>query len=463
MVVVPRDDSLKDLAQLPRWLGELEMVERLGDHTWAVRSADGGRGVARPIALSGGRGEAGGRPEPHELVRRAVSVIGPPDPTLVPVLGVGTHRGRLWLVSELDGGVDLGRFVELVKPAPAQALLLAGDVLRGLAHLHATQRLHTRLHFRNIQVGVDGVARLADWGVAETPDIRRWGELRRADLLDAAAVIAALAAAARCPASARSEQGKLLAALPGQIRARAEAVSLDEVMKGVDAAIGDDLRRDDVREELAFLVAAATHRAGRTPTAAGDRPHSVVRPTAPPAGDVAAPRVRRAARGLWGLVLAVAVLGLVVGLEVSFLRGPITRDLQTLRGGAPATTVPAVGAARESPAFIPAAGPIRALDVRPLQVCIGGQPCEVRVLVDVTPQRRPLPVAWTFELYDHCGASVVTRNGGAGSVAPGTSQLVTLTSVALPAWSWLDVVARTNAPEVASSAAMPVPAAGGRC
>jgi hypothetical protein len=458
---------------------------------------EGVEGVARPIALT-----VAGAADPIQLLDLATALIGLSAPNLLPVMGLGLHRGRPWLVSEFNRGVDLERFVETVRPSPAQALLLAGDVLSGIGCLHASDRVHTRVHPGNIQIGLDGVARLGDWAAVEIPNPAHATEQRRVDLVGSADAIGRLAVASRCPAGAGSEEAKLLVGLPRRLRARPAVDGWHETVTLVEAATGDEVHRCDLREELVALVGAAVGSRGRLPQAGSDATRSPTRALAPsgaprdgealpgtplvrlvtPSGtdgavgavETVAPAKRgskfatgtfpRMIRGLWGLVLAVAVLGLLVGLEVTFLKGPVSRDLQTLRGG---QAPKASGTHRTGP--IPLVGPavvrgtVTALDVRLLGACMANRPCPVRVLVGFTPQPRPLAVAWRFEVIDRCSGTLVSRAGGEATLPAGARQLVRLGSVPLPAWRSSEVVVLTSAPVTARSAGFAVPISGGVC
>jgi hypothetical protein len=172
----------------------------------------------------------------------------------------------------------------------------------------------------------------------------------------------------------------------------------------------------------------------------------------------------RVTRALWGLVVAVAVLGLVVAVEVTFLHGPITRDLQTLRGGTAATTA-ATRATRPAPVLgqVIGSGPVRALDVRPLESCVSVRPCPVRVLVDFAPQRKPLAVAWKFEVIDRCSRASVSRVGGDAVLPAAARQLVRLGSVLVPKWRAPELVALTTRPVAARSGGFPFPPSGKVC
>jgi hypothetical protein len=499
MVVVPHGGMPEGVVERPRWLFELTLGPPLGRHSWVV-FGDGVEGVARRIAVPGTDGS-----DPAELFERTTSLIGPPGPALLPVIGLGIRQGRLWLVSELDRGVALERFAEVVRVSPAQAFLLASDVLSGIVYLHGTGRVHGRMHAGNVQVGLDGVARLADWALGDVPVRDGVADRRRADLTGTAAVVDRLVAASRCPAGARTEEAGLLLRLSRALRSRSAADDLNNMLTRVAAATGDGVRRGDLRQELQALVSAATR--SRSPSwpagPHGNRTAStrqassgvsrgnqgipsppVVRLVTPPDNEgwglepepvsprkpgptrmtATFHRVTRVTRGLWGLVVAVAVLGLVVTVEVTFLHGPITRDLQTLRGGIAGKTA-GTRVTRPIPLAGPeiGAGPVRVLDVRPLQSCVAGRPCPVRVLVDFAPQAKPLSVSWTFEVIDRCSGASVSRRGGDALLPAEARQLVRLGSVQVPGWRAPELVALTTGPVAARSAGFPIPPSVGVC
>jgi hypothetical protein len=172
---------------------------------------------------------------------------------------------------------------------------------------------------------------------------------------------------------------------------------------------------------------------------------------------------RRVLRSLWGLVLAVAVLGLVLGAEVYFLHGPITRDLRALGGssrGVSATSFP-----RRTPPVLapPAAGAIRVVDLRALRPCAGGTSCELTVVIGTRREDAPLRLAWEVEAFDRCSGATVTLGKDTAIVARGQSQDVALESVLLPRWGSLDLVALTTSPAKAASPPLQVPPSGGTC
>ncbi len=518
MVVVRDSDSTGGLAHSLQWLGEVALLQRLGPHSWTVRPPGPGTvGVGRSIALGVPRDA-----DPAELAEQAADLIGPTAPGLVPAHGLGTHRRRVWLVSQFCPGMDVRRLVDVVKPSADQAGLVAADALASLSALHARGGAHGRLHPGNVLLGADGVTRLSDWATGWTPPrpdapVRtEWRDARRADLAAAGAVIAVVARAARCPAGNPTPVGRKLANLPRLLSSSPPAERVEEMVAELYGAIGDAVRADDVRDELAVLVDAAIRRRRRPPrtavpgSPATDRPVLDLTdgsgpPDGPPLADPPPGRAEaggwaeadgrvepygraepgrrpgppggsrpgsnrspsvwsRVTRGLWGLAAALAVLGLVVGLEVTFLHRPITSDLRALRGAPapPASSSSPAGTATPAVSVAPAA-PVRAVNLRAVAPCTGGRPCLVRVLVDLIPHTRPLPLSWTLTADNRCGTGSVRLGARSQVVAARTGQVVDLQTVDLPAWPALNLMLRTVTPVPAAAVAVPVPATGGSC
>jgi serine/threonine-protein kinase len=95
-------------------------------------------------------------------------------PNLVPTLNSGQIDGRDFLAVEWIDGPDLERLLEVAVggkldlPIPvAVASSIAIQVLRGLAHLHASGCIHRDVGAPNIMVGYDGIPRLIDYGIAK--------------------------------------------------------------------------------------------------------------------------------------------------------------------------------------------------------------------------------------------------------------------------------------------------------
>jgi serine/threonine-protein kinase len=97
-------------------------------------------------------------------------------PNVVPVLDLLEHSGRLFLVMEFVLGETLARLhpKNELMPVPV-AVAILGDVLQGLHAAHIATGssgrvlgiVHRDVSPQNILVGVDGVARILDFGVAK--------------------------------------------------------------------------------------------------------------------------------------------------------------------------------------------------------------------------------------------------------------------------------------------------------
>ena len=499
------------------WLGELLPLGRIGPRNWLALSEHGERVVARRMVLPE---LAWPEPSPADLLAAAGDTLTVGSGRLIQVAGFGTSRGRLWLASRLDAGASLRRLLETVRLSAPQALLVAADVLAAISDLHGAGRWHPRLHAGNVQVGEDGVARLSDWALP----LGATGAVDEAR--GAATVLGDLAAACRCPAWAGgSERALLLKLQRSLLRARKEvAFHLQAFATMAAEAAGGPMERFELRVELMALVRTAEGGPGLPPATApvevlprrkgspeasslppgvpgcskpagvapgggagpapDQAPGAPVRwagPGAAAAGTVGtresslAPAKslfeqgaalltdRRVLRRLWGLVLAVAVLGLVLGAEVAFLHGPITADIRALRG--PSRGVSTTSAPRRSAPVLapPAAGAIRAVDLRALRPCAGGSPCELTVVVGTRRDDAPLRVAWEVEAFDRCSHARATVGKDAATVARGQSEDLELQTVTLPRWSSLDLVALTTSPAEAASPPLPVPPSGASC
>lgn len=96
-------------------------------------------------------------------------------PNVVPVLDVTAHEGELLLVMELVDGESLARLVRAGRvPLPIVAAIML-DALRGLhaAHEATDERgvplelVHRDVSPHNLLVGIDGVTRVVDFGIAK--------------------------------------------------------------------------------------------------------------------------------------------------------------------------------------------------------------------------------------------------------------------------------------------------------
>ncbi len=155
---------------------KLEILRRLGAGgmatVYSARMHDGAR--SRRVAVK--------KPHPHCVEDPACAALFAEEarvgrridhPNVVRVLEL-VEGDDPAIVMELVEGVDLSR---LVRTAASQgqrlpvdvASAIARDVLAGLEAAHAIKVVHRDVSPQNVLVGLDGVARLADFGAARTP------------------------------------------------------------------------------------------------------------------------------------------------------------------------------------------------------------------------------------------------------------------------------------------------------
>lgn len=118
--------------------------------------------------------------------REARALFGLQHPHVLEVLDFGIVDGAPYLVMELLDGQPLDAWLEASLPDPDTAVLLARQILSGLAYAHAQGALHRDLKTENVFVtrGAGGrpAAKILDFGLVKFVDEDRWG---RGDALTA--------------------------------------------------------------------------------------------------------------------------------------------------------------------------------------------------------------------------------------------------------------------------------------
>ncbi|HEX5656178.1 MAG TPA: serine/threonine-protein kinase [Polyangiales bacterium] len=211
--------------QEPRQLGRYTMYGVIGSGGMATVHFGrllGPSGFARPVAIKRLHEQfASDRDFAEMLIDEAHTASRIAHTNVVPTLDVLAERGELWLVMEYVNGESLARLLDTTGGEPLPVAIAAGlvtGVLHGLHAAHETRNeggellgiVHRDVSPDNVLVGVDGVARLADFGVAKargrvrtTPagqvkgklaympseQIRGRGVDRRADVYGAGAVL----------------------------------------------------------------------------------------------------------------------------------------------------------------------------------------------------------------------------------------------------------------------------------
>ena len=101
-------------------------------------------------------------------------------PNIITIFDFGESEGHLYIAMEYIEGSDLSEIMERQDPLTLPAKLdILIDVLHALAYAHQRKLVHRDIKPANIRVGVDGRAKLMDFGIArlEKSDLTRTGML----------------------------------------------------------------------------------------------------------------------------------------------------------------------------------------------------------------------------------------------------------------------------------------------
>lgn len=147
--------------------GRYELVAELGSGAmgvvWAARDMDLDRQVALKLIRSGGRSLAELR---GRLLGEARALARLSHPNVVTVHDVGTTDDGLFIAMEhLDGGT-LDQWLDASPRSWRQVVEKFIEAGRGLAEAHRAGLVHRDFKPENVLLGRDGVARVADFGLA---------------------------------------------------------------------------------------------------------------------------------------------------------------------------------------------------------------------------------------------------------------------------------------------------------
>jgi hypothetical protein len=375
-----------------------------------------------------------------------------------------------------DDAVILRRLLAVVTLTPAQAAMLARDLVDELALLASHGQLPDRVDNRTVLVTGHGHLRV----MAGEAEARRSQPAAEAAEHATPPAPAAVDLIRQLDNNAR-RVGPSIRSLANIDDSPADLTDLAaRVHDAAGQLVGDQDRR--VRQEIAVVVAAIT---------GGQRGMSPVGPAEP----VAVPMTtswRRSSRHAWHrrrrspwrsmlvMLLVLAVAGAVWwgaprawpelqrGWDSLFTLEPPPRELPPLPDAVPADLedmdVPVAGQdveQRPAPVELPApesAGPVTAVSVERVEgPCRPGEQCVVRVEVALERAGTARRIDWELSIVDRCTDEVDTRPGVTVIAQPGWTQVWGNSAFELPAGTALAVIAVTGSPATAASSPLLVP------
>src|SRR5215216_3779998 len=106
--------------------------------------------------------------------REARAVAALSHPNIVTVIDRGEHGGRQFIVFEYVEGDNLKQLIERRGAPPVQtALELAIQIAHGLAFAHQNGLVHRDVKPQNVLLNGDGQAKVMDFGIARSMDVKR--------------------------------------------------------------------------------------------------------------------------------------------------------------------------------------------------------------------------------------------------------------------------------------------------
>src|SRR5262245_40267833 len=154
-----------------RTFGPYEVVSLLGKGGMGAVYLAHGRGEGEPIALKVMLPRMVVNAEAQEIFLREIEVTRAlRHPNIVGLLDFGKHEGRYYFALEYcpGGSAEVLRLRQGGRVPLASALRIAVDALEGLAAAHEAGFVHRDLKPDNVLLTRDGVARLADFGLAKS-------------------------------------------------------------------------------------------------------------------------------------------------------------------------------------------------------------------------------------------------------------------------------------------------------
>ncbi len=148
----------------PVHIGRFELLQKLGQGgmgvVFAARDPELDRTVAIKMLHSDGSDDV------QRLLREAKAMARLSHPNVVTVYEAGTAREQVFLVMEFVQGQDLRRWIAGGPHSWRDVLALLAQAARGLVALHGAGLVHRDFKPENVMITDDGIAKVADFGLA---------------------------------------------------------------------------------------------------------------------------------------------------------------------------------------------------------------------------------------------------------------------------------------------------------
>ena len=151
-------------------IGRFTVLERLGEGGMGIVYAAYDNELDRKVAVKVLRDDTDRR-DPHardRLLREAQAMARLSHPNIVAVHEAGWHEGQVFIAMEFVRGHNLGVWLQSGGQSWRDALGLLLQAGRGLAAAHAAGLIHRDFKPANTLVGVDGVVKVLDFGLARS-------------------------------------------------------------------------------------------------------------------------------------------------------------------------------------------------------------------------------------------------------------------------------------------------------